>query len=114
MAVGADNVGYPGTTPVISSNGTKNGIVWVVQSDGAASSKAATLRAYDAANIATELYNSGLNGKTDLAGPGGEVRHTHHSEWQSLRTNGFRAGCVRIETVSSRQAGSLEVAARPR
>jgi hypothetical protein len=68
LAIGADNIGYPGTTPVISSNGTQNGIVWVVQADGAASSKAATLRAYDAGNIATELYNSGQN-TGDAAGP---------------------------------------------
>ncbi len=68
LAVGADNIGYPGTTPVVSSNGTQNGIVWVVQSDGAASNKAATLRAYDAANVTHELYNSGLNGTKDLAG----------------------------------------------
>ena len=69
MAVGADNIGYPGTTPSISSNGVNNGIVWLVQSDGAASSKASTLRAYDAGNITHELYNSGLNGTTDKAGP---------------------------------------------
>jgi hypothetical protein len=69
LAVGADNIGYPGTTPVISSNGTQNGIVWLVQSDGAATSKASTLRAYDAANITHELYNSGLNGTKDQAGP---------------------------------------------
>jgi hypothetical protein len=62
-------VGYPGTTPVVSSNGTHNGIVWVVQSDSANLAKPATLRAYDATNIATELYNSGLNGKKDQAGP---------------------------------------------
>jgi hypothetical protein len=69
LAVGADIIGYPGTTPVISSNGLLNGIVWVVQADGAASNKAATLRAYDAANITHELWNSGLNGTKDLAGP---------------------------------------------
>jgi hypothetical protein len=68
LAVGADNIGYPGAVPVISSNGSQNGIVWVVQSDGAASSKAATLRAYDAADITHELYNSGLNGTKDQAG----------------------------------------------
>jgi len=68
LAVGQDNIGYPGTTPVISSNGTQNGIVWVVEADGAATNKPATLRAYDAGNIATELYNSGQNG-ADVAGP---------------------------------------------
>jgi len=69
VAVGADIIGYPSPTPVVSSNGVQNGIVWVVQSDGAAHSLAATLRAYDAANIAHEIYNSGLSGARDKAGP---------------------------------------------
>ena len=69
VAVGADVVGYPGTTPSISSNGTDNGIVWVVQVDGAATSRAATLRAYDAGNVAHELYSSDMNGTKDQAGP---------------------------------------------
>jgi Immunoglobulin domain len=45
--------GYPGTTPSISANGTSNGIVWAVQNGGTA-----VLHAYDAGNLATELYNS--------------------------------------------------------
>jgi hypothetical protein len=61
-------IGYPGDTPAISSNGTKNGIVWVIESDGAATSKAATLWAYDAMDIAHGLYNSGASGKRDIAG----------------------------------------------
>ena len=44
---------YPGTTPGISANGTQNGIVWAVEN-----SSPAVLRAYDASNLATELYNS--------------------------------------------------------
>lgn len=44
--------GYPGTTPSVSANGTSNGIVWAVQND------TGELHAYDAANLATELYNS--------------------------------------------------------
>lgn len=68
LAAGAQVIGYPGTTPVISSNGTQNGIVWVIESDGAASSKAATLWAYDAADIAHSIYNSGASGKRDIAG----------------------------------------------
>jgi hypothetical protein len=67
-AVGATVIGYPGTTPVVSSNGTKNGIVWVVESDGAATNKASTLWAYDAADIAHGLYNSGASGQRDVAG----------------------------------------------
>jgi hypothetical protein len=45
---------YPGTTPTVSANGAQNGIVWTVE-NGAVGH----LRAYDATNLATQLYNSG-------------------------------------------------------
>jgi hypothetical protein len=44
---------YPGTTPSISGNGTSNAIVWAVENGGRA-----VLHAYDATNLANELYNS--------------------------------------------------------
>jgi outer membrane protein assembly factor BamB len=46
---------YPGTTPSISANGTSNGIVWAVEARG---SDAGVLHAYDASNLAKELYSS--------------------------------------------------------
>lgn len=46
---------YPGDTPSISANGTSNGIVWALESN---LSSAGVLHAYDAANLAHELYNS--------------------------------------------------------
>jgi hypothetical protein len=46
---------YPGTTPSVSANGTQNGIVWALESN---TSAAAVLHAYDATNLANELYNS--------------------------------------------------------
>jgi Immunoglobulin domain len=49
----ANTFGYPGTTPSISANGPANAIVWAVENGGTA-----VLHAYDAANLATELYNS--------------------------------------------------------
>ncbi|HTC45630.1 MAG TPA: immunoglobulin domain-containing protein [Steroidobacteraceae bacterium] len=44
---------YPGTSPVVSANGTTNGIVWAHEHGSVA-----VLHAYDATNLATELYNS--------------------------------------------------------
>ncbi len=46
------NFGYPGTTPSVSANGTTSGIVWAIENSGA------VLYAYDATNLATELYDS--------------------------------------------------------
>jgi glucose dehydrogenase len=48
--------GYPGTSPVVSANGTANGIVWAAERNTTVG--AAILHAYDATNVATELYNS--------------------------------------------------------
>jgi hypothetical protein len=47
--------GYPGTSPVVSANGTTSAIVWAYEN---ANSGAAVLHAYDAANLGTELYDS--------------------------------------------------------
>jgi hypothetical protein len=44
---------YPGTTPTISSNGSSSAILWAVEN-----TNPAVLHAYDATNLATELYNS--------------------------------------------------------
>ncbi len=52
-SVSLHTFGFPGATPAISASGTTNGIVWVVEN-----SSPAVLHAYDATNLATELYNS--------------------------------------------------------
>ncbi len=59
--------GFPGPTPSVSSNGQSNGIVWIIQS--AYGSGPAILRAYDANNLATELYDSTQSPRRDGAGP---------------------------------------------
>ncbi len=46
---------YPGSTPAVSANGTQNGIVWAVED---AANAPNVLHAYDATNVAHELYNS--------------------------------------------------------
>lgn len=62
----------PGATPTVSANKNRNGIVWVVQTktwNARGSGIPAVLRAYDAANVAHELYNSTQNASRDMAGP---------------------------------------------
>lgn len=56
---------YPGAAPIISANNAANGIVWAVEN-----SKNGVLHAYDASNLATELYNSNsaANGRDVFAG----------------------------------------------
>ena len=56
----ADVFDYPGTTPTISANGNSNGIIWAVQN-----AKSGVLHAYDAGDLAKELYNSERAGLRD-------------------------------------------------
>jgi hypothetical protein len=65
---------YPGATPVVSSNGSTNGVVWVLETDGYAKSTPAILHAYDAFNLGDELYNSKMIASRDAAG--GAVKFT--------------------------------------
>jgi len=51
----------PGPTVSISSHGNSNGIVWIFDSSS-------VLRAYDATNLANELYNSNQHPGRDQAG----------------------------------------------
>ena len=59
----ADVFGYAGGVPVITANGSSNGIVWVVEG-----SAGGTLHAYDASNLSNELYNSQIEASRDSLG----------------------------------------------
>ncbi|HEY6268839.1 MAG TPA: hypothetical protein VIX11_11115 [Candidatus Acidoferrum sp.] len=70
----ATSYGFPGATPSLSSSGSANAIIWALdnnlyctpQSPGCG---ATVLHAYDATNLATELWNSSqASANRDLAG----------------------------------------------
>ena len=64
----ATKYGYPGSTPSISANGATSSIVWAIQL--VAGDAPAVLHAYDATNLANELYNSRQAGSRDQPGVG--------------------------------------------
>ncbi len=62
-----------GATGSLSANGNNNGILWDIDNsayvgDNPTSSGPSVLHAYDATNVATELYNSSQSGIRDTAG----------------------------------------------
>jgi len=61
--------GYPGGSLVASSNGSINGIVWALETDGYSNSAPAILHAYDAANISHELFDTNQLPSQNAAGP---------------------------------------------
>jgi hypothetical protein len=69
-ASSANTFGWPGATPVVSANGSSNGVVWALETNG--SGAAAVLHAYPANNVGLELYNSTQNAARDT--PGGAVK----------------------------------------
>ena len=65
--------GTRGTTPFISADGTANGILWMIDTgqplQTSTTPTSSTLRAYDANDLGTELYNSSENA-VDMPGFG--------------------------------------------
>ena len=65
---------FPSATPSISSNGTTQGIIWALNTDAAQAKGPAVLHAYDAMNLANELYNTEQRPGRDR--PGAAIKFT--------------------------------------
>ena len=69
VGIGARKFGNPSATPAISANGNANGIVWLIETKAwNGGDKPSILHAFDASNVARELYNSEENSARDRAG----------------------------------------------
>src|SRR6266852_4480662 len=66
---GSHGYNFPGATPTVSANGVNDGIVWALET-----APQAILHAYNAANVAVEVYNSSLVPSRD--NPGAYVKFT--------------------------------------
>jgi hypothetical protein len=72
VAVTTKTFANPGATPVVSANGARDGIVWFLETkvwNDYGSQKSSILHAFEAANVAHEIYNSDQNAARDKAGP---------------------------------------------
>lgn len=105
------NFGFPGSTPSVSSSGTANGIVWALDAGnyctpGSTGCGPTVLHAYDASNIATELWNS-----TEGAGnaAGNAVKFTVPTVANGKVYVGTRGNNTGGNTSSSTIPGELDV-----
>jgi hypothetical protein len=72
VSMSAHSYQFPGATPSVSASGTQNGLVWALDTSSYCTSQSpscgpAVLHAYDATDLATELWNSSTN-PLDAAG----------------------------------------------
>jgi len=67
--IGSVRSRFPGASPVVTSNGTQNGIVWALRTDAYNSNGSAILYAFDASNITNPINESDTNTNRDDAGP---------------------------------------------
>ena len=75
VSVGATPVNVPRVGLTVSADGSRNGILWETTGDYSQTSVPASLHAYDASNLASELWNSDMNSSRDT--PGGFMKFTN-------------------------------------
>jgi hypothetical protein len=69
VSKGTVTFGGHGANTSLSANGTSDAVLWEIDTTNSGTGGAAVLHAYDATNLANELYNSSQAGTRDQAGP---------------------------------------------
>lgn len=69
ISTSVETSNFPGSTPVVSANGTTNGIVWNLLSANFATQGNETLQAHNATDVSKLLYSSDQNISRDNPGP---------------------------------------------
>ena len=91
--------GYPGSTPSVSANGASGGIVWAIKV-----ANPGVLHAYDAGNLANELYNSSQSAADELD-TNRKIFRPHRRQRQGLRRHAAQPGGFRrVVRTTDRQA----------
>jgi hypothetical protein len=103
-------VSVPRVGMTISANGARNGILWETTGDFGSTSVPGTLQALDAANLAHELWNSGMNPSRDALG--GFVRFSNPTVVRGRVYVGTASGSVVIYGLIC-SAGNVAASAAP-
>ncbi len=70
FATAQPSVGSVNGGPVVSANGTNDGVVWIINANGGSTGQAAVLYAFNATNISQTLYSSSQLAARDNPGHG--------------------------------------------
>ena len=110
-SVSPSTFGFPGATPSISATGTNNGVVWALDNGSYCTSQSLScgptvLHAYDATNLANELWNS-TQVPTDT--PGNAVKFTVPTVANGKVYVGTRGDNAGDDDTSTSTPGELDV-----
>jgi hypothetical protein len=94
--------GYPGRfADWFPPTGIRNGIVWILETDKfGVNGNAVVLRAFDAANVSRELYDTSQNSARDAAGPAVKFTAPDGGQWESVCGHADGVKCLWAAAVS--------------
>ena len=91
----AETIGFPGASPVVSANGTTNGIVWVAETRRVFVEWSRRCYGLLMRQTSRACFTPRIWPDDTIARAGGEICGAGGDQWQSLRGRAERSGCVR-------------------